>query len=206
MRGARALATLTLPLLLAAAGPLRAECECLWQGSFTDVQADTDLVVSATVITQKGNSIDLQVDQLLRGNEPPLPPRVWLKTADYCRPEVETFPVGSAWVMALYRIEEQVPGGFNPATPNISYGRVGDYQLSSCGGYWLQRRGAAVSGNLVDAPRWDMNPKMNPVLLELVTGFVRGEVSAGTLLKASEEDPELKKLRLDTKAFLRNGD
>ena len=47
--------------------------------------------------------------------------------------------------MALFRIEQDVPGGFNPNTPNVSYGRPGDYSLSSCGGYWLSRSGIGES-------------------------------------------------------------
>lgn len=190
-------------LLLLASNAARADCECLWQGSFTDVQAATNLVVAGTVIAGKGNSVDLSVDRLLRGSQPPGDIRIWLKTADYCRPEPELFPVGSQWVMALQRIEEDVPGGFNPHTPNISYGRVGDYSLSSCGGYWLSRSGGWVSGNLVQAPRWVREPKMTPVLLELVADYIDGTVSAETLLQASREDPAARELMLDTRAFLR---
>jgi hypothetical protein len=190
-------------LLLLASSAARADCECLWQGSFTDVQAGTKLVVAGTVMAGKGNSVDLSVDRLLRGAQPPGDIRIWLKTADYCRPEPELFPVGSQWVMALQQIEEDVPGGFNPHTPNISYGRVGDYSLSSCGGYWLSRSGDWVSGNLVQAPRWVREPKMTPVLLDLVADYVEGTVSAETLLQASREDPAARELMLDTRAFLR---
>ena len=77
------------------------------------------------MISSKGNSIDLAIERLLRGDAACLICRVWLKTADYCRPEPRLFPVGSQWVMALQRIAEEVPGGFNPNTPNISYGRRG---------------------------------------------------------------------------------
>jgi len=105
--------------------------------------------------------------------------------------------------MALSRIKEDVPGGFNPHTPNVGYGRVGDYSLSSCGGYWLRRSGDWVTGNLVQAPRWVREPKMTPVLLDLVAAFVEGEVPAQALLEASREDPAAKELMLDTRAFLR---
>lgn len=181
----------------------KAECECLWQGSFAEVQAGTDLVVTGSVVTSKGNSIDLLAGQVLRGtlHQPQI--RIWLKTGDYCRPEVELFPLQSTWVMALDRIDENVPGGFNPNTPNISFGRVGDYQLSSCGGFWLKLEGNAVTGNLVDAPRWARDPKMTPVLLEVVKAYVSGDIGPETLLEASREDPELRDLRLDTRAFLR---
>ncbi len=191
---------------LAIAGIAHAECDCLWQGSFVEVQARADLVVSGMVAVGKGNSIDLAIQRQLRGDidEPEI--RIWLKTGDYCRPEPDLFPVGSEWVMALYRIEEDVPGGFNPHTPNVSYGRPGDYMLSSCGGYWLHRSGEWVTGNLVAAPRWVREPKMTPVLLDLVAAFIKGEVTAQTLAEASREDPATRQLMLDTKAFLRDED
>lgn len=193
-------------LLLLGAATVRGECECLWQGSFSEVQGHTSLVVSGTVVESKGNAIDLSVDRPLRGESNMDPIRVWLKTGDYCRPEPELFPVGSQWVMALQLIDKDVPGGFNPNTPNFSYGRVGDYRLSSCGGYWLARSGDFVTGNLVQAPRWEREPKMTPVLLDLLAQFVNGEVNADALLQASREDPALRELMLDTRAFLRGDD
>ena len=189
-------------VLLTISNTSQAECECLWQGSFSDVQADTALVVSTTVLSGKGNSIDLKVDEILRGTSSP-EIRVWLKTGDYCRPEPALFPADSQWVLALHRIETISPGGFNPNTPNISYGRIGDYSLSSCGGYWLSLSENWVSGNLINAPRWVREPKMTPVLLPLLSAYVAGEVDASALLEASREDPALRELMLDTKAFLR---
>ncbi len=180
-----------------------AECGCLWEGAFAEIQAGASLVVSGTVLSAKGNSIDLQIDQLLRGKEKLATIRVWLKTDNYCRPEPSLFPTDSHWVMALTRIEEEVPGGFNPNTPNISYGRMDDYSLSSCGGYWLSNSEGWVTGNLVKAPRWVREPKMTPVLLELLAAFVAGDVGADALLKASKVDPALRELIHDTKAFLR---
>ena len=180
-----------------------AECECLWEGAFADVQAGASLVVSGTVLSAKGNSIDLQIDQLLRGKEKLATIRVWLKAGNYCRPEPSLFPTDSHWVMALTRIEEAVPGGFNPNTPNISFGRVDDYSLSSCGGYWLSNSEGWVTGNLIKAPRWVREPKMTPVLLELLAAFVAGDVGADALLKASKVDPALRELMYNTKAFLR---
>ncbi len=189
--------------LLFVAAHASAECECLWGGSFVDVQAGTDLVVAATVVSRRGNSVDIEVDRRLRGDEELSPLRVWLRTGDYCRPPVDTFPPGTEWVMALRRIDELPPDGFNPSTPNVSYGRVGDYILSSCGGFFLERSGDWVSGNLVDAPRWEYHPPMSPVLLDLVAGHVAGSVSRQSLKEASQEDPALRELMLDTKAFLR---
>ncbi|MEP4149588.1 MAG: delta-aminolevulinic acid dehydratase [Halioglobus sp.] len=193
---------LCLFLLLANSGSVAA-CECLWQGSFTDVQADTDLVVTGTIASGKGNSVDLSIAQTLRGTSPVQQVRIWLKREDNCRPEPDLFPPGSSWVMALDRIDQMIPGGFNPGTPNISFGRVGDYQLSSCGGYWLKLSNQHVTGALVDAPRWAHEPKMTPVLLDLVAAFVAGTIDASALLEASREDPALRDLMLDTRAFMR---
>lgn len=193
---------LIFALLLPCSG-IQAECECLWEGSFAEVQAGTDLVLTGMVIASKGNSIDLLAGRALRGELPNREIRIWMKTGDYCRPDVELFPVDSIWVMALDRITGEIPGGFNPNSPNVSYGRIGDYQLSDCGGYWLKLEGDAVTGNLVNAPRWVRDPQMTPVLLEVVSAYIRGEVGSDALLEASREDPELGKLRLDTRAFLR---
>jgi hypothetical protein len=195
--------TLGLCFLVLYAIGARGECECLWRGSFSEVQAATSLVISGTVASTKGNSIDVEVERTLRGDNHGNPVRVWLKTADYCRPEVAEFPVGSRWVMALDRIEESVPGGFDPGTPNLSYGRIGDYSLSSCGGYWLSQQGDAVTGNLVNAPRWERDPPMTPVLMDIVAAYVAGELDREALLQASREDPALRELMLDTRAFLR---
>lgn len=193
---------LVLLILFVATGA-QAECQCLWQGSFAEVQDKADLVASGTVVATKGNSIDLRIDRKLRGPATVDIIRIWLQTADYCRPPTETFPLESTWLMALQRIDRDVPGGFNPGTPNISYGRVGDYQLSSCGGYWLQVTGDYVTGALVQSPRWEREPKMTPVLLDLVAAFVHGKTDAEALLHASREDPALRELKLDTRAFLR---
>jgi hypothetical protein len=206
MSAARLIFALFSSWLLYAGSGARAECECLWEGSFSEVQEHTQLVLSGTIIDGKGNSVDLAVDQLMRGEEPQETVRIWLKTGDYCRPEPKLFPAGSQWVMALHRIDEIVSGGFNPSTPSVSYGRVGDYSLSSCGGYWLNQSENLVSGNLINAPRWVREPKMTPVLLEIVTAYVNGQIDAQTLLEASREDPALRELMLDTRAFLRDED
>ncbi|MFT6289026.1 MAG: hypothetical protein ACJA09_003792 [Alcanivorax sp.] len=188
---------------LAAQPTPEAECECIWKGSFVDVFPASDLVISATVVGGKGNSVDLSVDRKLLGADEREDIRIWLKAANYCRPEAETFPIGSQWVMALNRIDEVIDGGFNPSTPSISYGRIGDYSLSSCGGYWLSQSENLISGNLINAPRWVREPEMTPVLLDLIGEHIEGLISQDSLLEASREDPALQELMLDTRAFLR---
>lgn len=189
----------------AALVPLRAgaECACLWQGSFADVQASTDLVVTAQVTRIKGNAVDVVIEEVLRGPDYLEEIRIWMATRDYCRPPAEDFPVGTRWVFALERIREVPPDGFDSGTPNYSYGRVDDYILSRCGGYWLNYSGEAVTGSLVDAPRWARDTDMTPVQLELLRAFVAGRTSVEALREASREDPAVTELMLDTRAFLR---
>ncbi|WOJ93011.1 delta-aminolevulinic acid dehydratase [Congregibacter variabilis] len=200
MPGLRVIVALLLSGLCSA---LHAECACLWQGSFSDVQQSADLVIAAKVLSIKGNAVDVAVEENLRGRNYLDRVRVWMETRDYCRPPAEDFPVGSRWVFALKRISEVPSDGFDSSTPNQSFGRVDDYYLSSCGGYWLNYSGEAVTGNLVNAPRWARDPDMTPVLMDLLRAFLRSEASSEALLEASREDPALTDLMLDTKAFLR---
>lgn len=186
--------------------PGRAECGCLWQGSFADVQGQTDLVVAGTVTQRKGNSIDIAIERTLRGEGWRERLRVWLQTGDYCRPPAEDFPEGSRWVLALERINAVPEDGFNPATPNQSYGRKGDYILSSCGGYWLRWTGQAVTGNLVDGPRWARETEMTPVFLDVLEAYVSGTIGRDALREASREDPKRRELMLDTRQFLFHGE
>ncbi len=194
-------ATVLLLMMLPGAG--RAECGCLWQGSFADVQGAAELVVASRVLSRKGNSVDMAVEALLRGSEHLPTIRVWMNPGGLCRPEAEEFAPGSQWVMALHRIGQRKPGDFNPNTPNISAGRVGDYSLSLCGGYWLSHSDGLVSGNLVGGVRWERQPKMSPVPLALVDAYVNGRVDHQALRGAAELDPALRRLQFETRLFLR---
>ena len=182
-----------------------ADCGCLWEGSFSEVASTTDLVVLAEVHTIKGNAVDLVPEQVLQGDFWLDTLRVWMQTRDYCRPPADDFPVGSRWVMALTQIQEVPEGGFDPSTPNQSFGRPYDFTLSSCGGYWLRVNGSAAIGNLVPGmPRFYHQPEMSPVLVDLVAGHLKGTVSTEALIEASRERPAaVDELILDTRSFLR---
>lgn len=184
--------------------PASSACECLWEGSFAEVAPESDLVVLGSVSRKKGNAIDIEVDVTLAGPDWESFPRVWLKTGDYCRPDADQFSEGQRLILSLKKLTELPDDGFNPSTPNVSYGRVGDYELSSCGGYWLTVEGLRASGNLVPGmPRYSHEPKMSPVLVGHVIAYLKGAASLTSLIKASEEDPELEALRRDSRGFLR---
>ena len=182
-----------------------ADCGCLWEGSFSEVAPSADLVVLGEVQSVKGNAVDLVPEQLLKGEFWLDTLRVWMQTRDYCRPPADDFPVGSRWIMALSEITEVPEGGFDPSTPNQSYGRPFDFVLSSCGGYWLRVNGGTAVGNLVPGmPRFYHQPDMSPVLVDLVAGHLKGTVSTEALTEASRERPEaVDELILDTRSFLR---
>jgi len=149
--------------------------------------------------------VDLVPEQVLQGNFWLDTLRVWMQTKDYCRPPAENFPLGSRWIMALSQIQEIPEDGFDPSTPNQSFGRPYDYTLSSCGGYWLRVNGGTVTGNLVPGmPRFYHQPDMSPVLVDLIAGYLKGTVSTQALAEASRERPEaVNELILDTRSFLR---
>lgn len=200
----RALIALLLSPPLAATEPLPDHCSCLWEGSFAEVAPNTDLVIHGRVVSRKGNAVDFYPVEQYLGNTWLDRVRVWMRTAHYCRPDATGFDPGSEWVLALRQIREVPEDGFNPSTPNHSYGRKLDYQLSGCGGYWLEVRGDTVVGNLVpDMPRWDHEPDMTPVLKALIAAYLDGRAGLAELKDAATEDPALKALMLDTKSFLR---
>ncbi len=182
-----------------------ADCSCLWEGSFSEVAPETDLVILGEVQTTKGNAVDVMPERILKGVFWLDSLRIWMQARDYCRPPAADFPPGSRWVMALSQISEVPEDGFDPFTPNESFGRKEDYILSSCGGYWLRVNGNTATGNLVPGtPRFSHQPDMSPVLIDLIAGFMSGTVTQEALMQASRERPEeVDTLILDTRSFLR---
>ena len=62
-----------------------------------------------------------------------------------------------------------------------------------------------LTGNLLNAPRLAREPDMTPVSLEVVSSYLKGSTSRAALLEASQRNPEVRELMLDTRAFLRGG-
>lgn len=184
-----------------------AACTCLWQGSFTEIAKNADLIMLGAVTEHRGNAADFAIEEIFRGPDWHTNIRVWMQARDYCRPNIENFPPGSRWVLALEHIEALPSDAFDPLTPNISYGRLDDWMLSNCGGYFLEAHGGTVRGNLIPGtPRWDFNPDMNPVLIDLLRHHLDGSAGVETLKNAAQEDPEARALMLNTRSFLRGQD
>jgi hypothetical protein len=183
-------------------------CECIWQGPFTKAFKRADFIVSGEVINRKGNSLDLRIERTLldnkkNGEEFNRDIRIWANNGKQCRPEVSRFDVGSQWLMALNKITEDVSDGFNPNTPNISYGRLNDYYLSKCGAYWLNLHDGFVTGNLINGKRWEwQNEEMNPVLIDLVKAYIDGVIPIEALTAAAKPQTAAKKLMQETQSFI----
>ena len=194
---------ITLLTLLCLSLPATAACNCLWQGPFADVYTDSDLLAQVRVISQQGNSADMQIETRIAGKEYQPQIRVWGDTGELCRPEISDFPVGSQWIVALERIDKVPDDGFNPFKPNISFGRKGDYSLSSCGVYWLPIKGGRVSGNILSATRWQyLDPKKTPVIMSLFMDWLNGDADDQALAEAARPQSQSRQLLNNTKMFL----
>ena len=184
-------------------------CQCLWQGSFNKIISRADFIVSGEIITRKGNAMDLKIqhtflDKGLQGKEYNDTIRVWGYDGKECRPRNEQFNEHNQWLFALNKITEENVAGFNPSTPNIGYGRKGDYYLSQCGAYWLQYHDGFVTGNLIKGQRWQWHDKkMNPVLIDLIDAYINGILPDRALIEAAKPQTAAKQLMEKTQRFLK---
>ena len=178
-------------------------CSCIWQGNFTEIEKAGTTIVLGTVRSHKGNSMDLQVDEVLQGTVYQEDIRIWGETDSLCRAELENFADGSEWLLVLDPITQVPDKGFNPNTPNISFGRVGDFSLKRCGVYWLEHQNGYLRGNVDDDKRWlYLDKKKSPVSLTLIRRFLAGRVDRSALAEAAKASAEKKELLTDTKVFL----
>lgn len=201
-----------LALVLACGSPtstaqMPAACACLWQGPFSKASKQADLIVSGVVISSKGNSLDFTIQKTLADRVTPIEfrqmIRVWGDSGQYCRPDVNSFSIGTEWLLALKKISSLPENSFNPNTPNISFGRIDDYYISSCGVNWLSLQEGYVSGPLVKSQRWNWQDEtMNPVLLPLVDAYINNIIPEQALIEAAKPQTEAKKLLEETKQYI----
>lgn len=185
--------------------PLQAlACDCLWQGNFAELDKRGATIVRGEVLSHRGNSMDLQVDEVLQGKLYRDTIRIWGDTGSLCRADLGRFDKASQWVLVLNTIDTVPEGGFNPSTPNFSYGREGDFSLNRCGVYWLEYRNGYVRGNVDDDKRWlYLDSKKSPVDIALIRAFIDGRADESLLARAARTQPEKDALLTDTRVFLR---
>ena len=182
------LAALVLVIVSAPALADGHKCTCDWQGPFSWLTDDADAVIVGKVLSHKGNSMDLSVERVLKGKEYRGRIRIWGRWKNLCqRAKLSRFPDGSQWMFALSRIDKVPRGGFDPSTPDYSYGRKADYVLNRCGAYWLKVHDGKVSGNITSIFKWDYAPEMNPVPIDLIQAFIDGRANYADIIGVSGE-------------------
>ena len=111
-------------------------CSCSWRGPFLAVAPGTPLVVRGQVLRHHHGpmpAMDILVLETLTGGLFDSGLRVQMGDGMHCRPEMERFPVGSQWVIAL-----NGPG----AKPGSGLA------LSDCGEYFVRVENGEVVGSL----------------------------------------------------------
>lgn len=119
-------------------------CSCDWAGPFVDVAGKADLVVTVRVDgygrrLRFGQDIytfmRVTVLDVLAGTEQASVLKIYGDTGALCRPYIapETFALGAEYVLAIHRLEDA---------------RAGEYEVISCGEFWLPRRADTVSGRI----------------------------------------------------------
>ena len=112
----------------------------------------TELIVRGVVHPhpQGKNSVELEILEVIKGNEERKKNRVWGDNGALCRPYISSFPVGTEWVMALDTVSPFKGRGF-PADnvtelPLRRSPEETDYAISGCGTYALQVVDNSVKG------------------------------------------------------------
>ncbi|MSV36346.1 MAG: hypothetical protein EXQ47_12230 [Bryobacterales bacterium] len=127
-----------LPLLM----PIRcAACSCAWTGPLLKVAPASELVIRARVLGYHGRSrgvdlaMDVEVQEVLKGNTRASRLRIWGDNGAQCRPYVSGFPVRTEWIFAIGKLTGEK-------------GREGDYFIGGCGEYWARVENDHVVGRL----------------------------------------------------------
>lgn len=138
------LALLSLALLPA---PTLA-CTCAYGGPFSKVAPKTDLVIVGDVVSHHENSMQVEVVQVLKGDETRKRLTVWGDNGMQCRPYVTRFPEKTRWVLAVFRHEAQEDLD-NLQKPLYEWdAKPPFYMISVCGGYWLEVKGEEAHGHV----------------------------------------------------------
>jgi len=168
-----------------------------------DIAEKADLIVDASIIGFKGNAMQLSRYEVLKGSEFRPDIQVWLKHKNECRPSKDTFISQKDWVFALKKISSVPDDGFNPNTPNSSFGLEGDYEISSCGAYWLKSDDNIATGNLLSGKRFQFIGD-EIVSVTMLANYFSGRINRTDIDKAVAARKEAEELMKKTKLFLIN--
>ena len=177
-----------LVLLVAGTGPAAA-CTCFFDGPFSKVASEGDLVVLGEVVSHHGNSMQLDVLQVLKGVEKRQRITVWGDNGMQCRPYLSQFPDKTKWVLSVYQLPEKAAqddlARLREPLPESAAGSP-FYGLSGCGIYWLQVDGEDAHGQINEEEYPAESEEVIP-LHELVRWFEQG--AKGPLSPMSRPSP-----------------
>lgn len=141
-----------LALLVLAFGPEPTlACSCISEGPFSKVAPKAHLIVVGEVVSHHGNSMQVEVVQVLKGDETRKRLTVWGDNGMQCRPYVDQFPAKTRWVLAVFRhegrgAEEDLKNLREPLPPWAA--KPPFYMMSVCGAYWLEVKGEDAHGQI----------------------------------------------------------
>lgn len=168
-----------------------------------DVAQKADLVVEASITGFKGNAMQLSRYEVLKGEEFRPDIQVWLKYKNECRPSKDVFISHKHWVVALKKINSVPDDGFNPNTPNSSYGLTGDYEVSSCGAFWLKSNENIAKGNLLGGKRFQFTGD-ELISVTMLADYFAGRIKRSDIDAAVAAKKEAEELMKKTQLFLIN--
>ena len=126
-------------------------CSCPDGGPFSKVAPEGDLVVIGDVRSHHGNSLQLDIVEVLQGQEKRRAITVWGDNGMQCRPYVSMFPEGTRWAFSLFLLpDEEAQRDLKNLRepPTFLEAEAPFYVLSGCGTYWLEVRGESAYGRI----------------------------------------------------------
>jgi len=111
-------------------------CSCQWRGAFLKAAEDAPLVVVGKILRHhpgKSPAMDVLVLETLKGGLLGSGIAIQMGDGMHCRPTLDVFPVGTAWVLAING------KGAKPGS---------GWAISHCGEYWLKVEADAVVGSI----------------------------------------------------------
>jgi hypothetical protein len=113
-----------------------AACSCVWKGPFLSVAREAPLVVVGKIVRHhpgKSPSMDVLVLETLKGGILDSGMTIQMGDGMHCRPAMETFPVGTRWILAINGPGAKAGNG---------------WAVSHCGEFWLRLENDDVAGSI----------------------------------------------------------
>ncbi|UZR96794.1 hypothetical protein [Chondrinema litorale] len=98
--------------------------------------------------------INAEIIEILKGKEVKTEIRIFGDKGNLCRPYIETFPLGTTWVINLSQ-------GWEHEESNLTTESEDDYSISNCGEYFLPIENKVIKGSIIDSDIcWEETEKL----------------------------------------------